>query len=164
MGHENEQLGLVVAALHTLLVAYIVVGPFVLPARGCLLLQYLFVLVFLVLHWITSNDTCALSMMESSLRGIEIKDTFVHSVVSPVYKMQWSANGYTIIGLLFVVALARAIHAGRENFELFTNWNVGRVPRGENGSADPVAKKSDEPAVHIQKNTQNGNSQLDIDV
>ena len=117
----QRNLGVVVAGLHALLLAYVVLGPFVLPVQGLCLIQYMCILAFLVLHWVTNNDTCALSIMEATFRELPIEQTFVHSVVSPVYKMNWSANGYVIIAVLFVAALARAIHGGAENFSFSVN-------------------------------------------
>jgi MFS-type transporter involved in bile tolerance (Atg22 family) len=40
---------------------------------------------FLMMHWATSTDGCALTLLESRLRGIPPHTSFIHSVVSPIY-------------------------------------------------------------------------------
>jgi hypothetical protein len=82
-GRRNA-LAWLVRLLHIVLVIFVCVGPFVNDLH--LLLLYLMVVPFIYLHWVTNNDTCALTLMECKLRGIEPGKSFIHSLVSPVYK------------------------------------------------------------------------------
>ena len=38
-------------------------------------------------HWLTADDTCALTLLEGRLRGCAASDTFVHKIVSPLYRI-----------------------------------------------------------------------------
>lgn len=72
--------------LHLCVVAWFVATPFVGDRRA---LQLHFILsIFLWLHWLANNDTCALTLLERALRGgVPSEATFMHSLVSPVYKV-----------------------------------------------------------------------------
>ena len=50
-------------------------------------LFFLITAPFILLHWVTNNDVCALTEVEKILRGgkCESKDTFFGSLVAPVY-------------------------------------------------------------------------------
>jgi hypothetical protein len=68
----------------------VILGALVIPFTNdpYWLQLYVIAIPFLWLHWITNDDTCALTLLESSLRGISNKDTFMHSLLSPIYKFQ----------------------------------------------------------------------------
>lgn len=44
-------------------------------------------LPFLFVHWVSNNDTCALTLLECCLRGVRPKHSFFHHMVSPIYKL-----------------------------------------------------------------------------
>lgn len=79
-----------VRALHLCFVAFVAVTPFT-DHRGLLVLHAL-VVPFLWLHWVLNDDTCALSVLENRLRGVSVDQTFVHALVSPVYKIRGSTT------------------------------------------------------------------------
>jgi hypothetical protein len=96
----------VVRALHVALVAFFVWAPF---SRSDAALALHFVsMPFLWLHWVLNDDTCALTILESKLRGVPASRSFFHSIVSPVYKIRdehvrliaWGAS----VGLWLVTA------------------------------------------------------------
>lgn len=73
----------VIKVLHILFVLWCIVIPF--TNNEPMLVLHLIVLPMLWLHWITNQDTCALTLIERHLRGVESKDSFFHNVVSPIY-------------------------------------------------------------------------------
>ena len=87
--------------IHTLFVAFVLLAPF---SNIELLLTYHFIIVpFLWIHWYTNNDVCALTLIESKLRGIEdTSDTCIGSVINPIYKVQ-NKDFYIITAVLFVI-------------------------------------------------------------
>ncbi len=97
---------LVVRALHLALVAFAVWAPF--SGSDAALAMPLLLMPFLWLHWALNDDTCALTLLEARLRGVDASSSFVHSVVSPVYKIRdeharvaaWGAS----VGLWLVTA------------------------------------------------------------
>lgn len=75
----------VIRGLHLLLVAFVVCAPFT-SSRPLLVLHAL-TIPFLWLHWVLNDDTCALTVLESRLRGVRGESTFAHALVAPVYAL-----------------------------------------------------------------------------
>lgn len=90
----------VIWVLHIILVLWIVITPF--TNNEPMLVLHVMVIPFLAMHWITGNDTCALTLMERYLRGCDSKDSFFHNLVSPVYKIDDKVIG----NIAWVAALA----------------------------------------------------------
>ncbi len=76
---------LVVRALHIVLVAFVVAAPF--SDDPAVLRAHIWLVPFLWIHWALNNDACALTVLECRLRGVPVEKSFVHGVVSPVYKI-----------------------------------------------------------------------------
>jgi hypothetical protein len=48
---------------------------------------------FLLFHWITNNDTCAVTEFEKYMSGkVKNESTFVGSVISPIYKLTFQKD------------------------------------------------------------------------
>lgn len=84
----------VVRLIHVSIVAYILVTPYVsiFPGQNNAILNILIDALYLVsctsiiLHWKMNDDTCVLTIIEAWLRGKEIHEGFIYSIISPVYK------------------------------------------------------------------------------
>ena len=76
----------VVFLFHVLFVIWAVVVPF--TNNEPMLVLHMITMPFLWLHWWIHDDTCALTLMERYLRGVESKESFFHNLVSPVYKIE----------------------------------------------------------------------------
>lgn len=105
--------GLVCVA-HLGLVAFMVLAPF--SNDDAVLAMYVLTVPLLWLHWVMHDDTCALTILERKLRGLERDDdSFIYKIVSPVYKIRdeqarvlaWAASV-----VLWIVAFARARKLG----------------------------------------------------
>jgi hypothetical protein len=90
-----------VKIIHTLFIVFVLLAPF---SNIEILLTYHFIIVpFLWVHWYTNNDVCALTLIESKLRGIEnTSDTFIGSIINPIYKIQ-NKDFYWITAILFLI-------------------------------------------------------------
>lgn len=85
-----------IRVLHLLLIVFVVCTPFLflLPDSYVpeklwpLLILHFTVCLSLLVHWKFNNDTCFLTVVESTLRGVPMQSSFMHSIVSPVYKIQ----------------------------------------------------------------------------
>lgn len=75
-----------VTALHIGLVIFAVWAPF--SGNRTALVAHALLLPFLWVHWLLNDDTCALTILERKLRGVEASESFVHALVSPVYKIR----------------------------------------------------------------------------
>ena len=102
----KELVAKIVRVMHYLFMIFMVLTPFV---GNELLLSYHFITVpFLLLHWITNNDVCALTLMESKLTGVPEDQTFTGSVIKPIYNMHLESKHYYWISiLLFAVTIYR---------------------------------------------------------
>lgn len=72
--------------LHVMFLLWVVVTPF--TNNEPMLVLHLMVMPFLWFHWWLNDDTCALTLMEQHLRGVQQEESFFHSLVSPVYKIR----------------------------------------------------------------------------
>lgn len=94
-----------VRGIHVLLIVYMVTMPFfgnldhlILAASGYILLFF---------HWFLNNDMCTLTVLEQKLRGVSKGETFMQSVVGPVYGLGTSQVTWALSAALFFVALVR---------------------------------------------------------
>lgn len=72
--------------LHVLFVLWVVITPF--TSNEPMLVLHMFIMPFLWFHWAMNDDTCALTLAERYLRGVDSQESFFHNLVSPVYKIQ----------------------------------------------------------------------------
>ena len=72
--------------IHLVFLIGILVVPFTNNRRN---LEFYSILIpFLFYHWSVNDDTCALTQMEMIITGQHKEETFMHRVVSPIYKME----------------------------------------------------------------------------
>ena len=99
-----------VGALHLALVAFMLLAPF--SANRSVLVAHFVAAPFLWLHWALNEDTCALTALEKALRGVDDDGSFVHAVVSPVFKIRDAdarvASWYASLALWLVTAVRLA--------------------------------------------------------
>ena len=81
-----ELLANIIAFLHLILVIFVVSTPFV-TDNTLILLFYSFIVFSIMFHWITNNDMCVLTLIESKLRNKKTNQTFMGRLISPVYKI-----------------------------------------------------------------------------
>lgn len=79
--------GIIINALHFLLVVFILGTPFF--GDAYLQTMHFMIVPFIMLHWLTNQSVCALTEMEKILTGKDCDDdTFFGKVVGPVYKFK----------------------------------------------------------------------------
>lgn len=83
---RSELLANICWLLHVLFVLWVVITPF--TNNKPMLVLHLIVMPFLWLHWMLNNDTCALTVAERYLRGVDKSESFFHNLVSPIYVIQ----------------------------------------------------------------------------
>lgn len=77
----------VVRLIHVSIVVFIIVVPFIKTRNWMLFVLHSVAVVTLMAHWYLDEDTCFLTFLESALRGIPVQESFMYSIVSPVYKI-----------------------------------------------------------------------------
>lgn len=71
--------------LHISIIIFIIYGVF--SNNYDILLINFALLTSILVHWVLNNDTCALTIIEKMITGNEDKDTFIYSLVSPIYNI-----------------------------------------------------------------------------
>jgi hypothetical protein len=61
------------------------------------------IIPFVFFHWAINDDTCALTILESSLTGKEQKDTFFGRLMSPIYNIDNKTSDQIVKTTLFVL-------------------------------------------------------------
>lgn len=104
-----------VCFIHGLLVCFMIWAPLFGDVQTLMLVEAGYLLLFL--HWFLMNDACALTILEQTLRGgIDKTDSFIHSIVGPVYGISASASGRWVWAIslsLFVCGLYRLVSKTR---------------------------------------------------
>lgn len=78
----------IVRFLHICLILFIIVVPFWKGSSWALLCLHAMACMTLIAHWIMNEDTCFLTLVECFFRGVQPDKSFMHSLVSPVYKIE----------------------------------------------------------------------------
>ena len=76
----------IVRIVHAAFVAFMVLAPF--THNKSVLVLHLVVTPVLWLHWLLNDDTCALTLLERHVRGVDVSESFMHAIVSPIYKVR----------------------------------------------------------------------------
>jgi hypothetical protein len=97
-------LSLLIKIIHFGVAGYYIITPIVATDKN-VLRDYLILSAFLWFHWITNNDTCALTVIESYLCGLEHSDTFFGQIIKPIYNFHLTSSQiYWIHSVLILVA------------------------------------------------------------
>lgn len=106
MFSPNSLYSIIIKAIHLLFVLFIVLTPFF--GNEFMLTYHFIAIPFLVLHWITNNDTCALTLLESKVRGVDDDQTFIGNIIKPIYNAHLtSKHYYWIMAVLFLITTLR---------------------------------------------------------
>lgn len=108
MGVPTGLAAAAVSALHCAFVLFMAWAPF--SGNRVALVMHLLLTPFLWVHWLCNDDTCALTVLERRLRGVDDDDSFFYALVSPVYKVRddmvrWVAWLASVV--LWLVTLSR---------------------------------------------------------
>lgn len=94
--------------LHMIFVAWVVLVPWF--GSWDMTLLHAMVIPFLFVHWTLNDDTCFLTLLESSLRGVPRAASFMHQLVSPIYKLhddQTSKGVWVLSAVLWCLSVHR---------------------------------------------------------
>jgi len=63
--------------------------------------NYAKIIPIVMLHWITNNDTCALTLLECFFRKLPPKRTFIGRIMGPIFKLDDNILGKYVKFLFF---------------------------------------------------------------
>ncbi len=92
----------VIRILHIAFIAFMVYAPF--SGVDEFLVMHAVLVPFLLLHWLTNSDACALTLLEKKLRGIKNdSESFIHNLVAPIYVIDdCTLRDITTVGTLML--------------------------------------------------------------
>ena len=91
--------------IHHVITLYFLLFPYVIPKDNILISIYLLTLFSLVIHWITNDNTCCLTVTEAYFRkGVPKNELFFQRLVGPVYEPRY--DGVIISGMLLLLAIS----------------------------------------------------------
>lgn len=90
-------LATLIRTLHIFLILFVLLGAFL--EDPIILLLHFTTCFTILIHWRYNDNTCALTLMESKLRGIPAETSFMYSLVSPVYTPSFSIDKGSILVL-----------------------------------------------------------------
>ena len=127
MGLASGVMANIIWVLHMLLIVWLVYTPLFSTMEPMLVL-HLFMVPFIAFHWILHDDTCALTLIEQKLRGLdpmECKDkSFFFNLVSPVYKIEnetVSKVAWVAAVLLWLITVHRVMKRPAMVPDMFVN-------------------------------------------
>jgi len=82
---QGQIAAFVIQTIHLIFILFVLFG--ILSNDPLFLLLYLFTLISLQLHWFMNNDICFLTLVERVLTGRSNEESFMHRIVSPIYKI-----------------------------------------------------------------------------
>lgn len=79
--------------IHLLIILFVLLAPFLAfradqETATMILILHVTTCLVLMLHWYLANDACFLTLVEKSIRGVNDNQSFIHSIVSPVYTIR----------------------------------------------------------------------------
>jgi hypothetical protein len=111
-----------IIALHTILVLFIVLIPFF--GKNYLLFLHVITGFAILIHWITNNNVCSLTLIEYKLREIITKkpvdrqDCFMARLIDPVYDFKKNNHSRRIFLYSILIGLTLlSIYKLRRNYK-----------------------------------------------
>lgn len=93
---------MIVRIVHLGFIAWMIWAPF--SGTPEILLMHAVMCPFLMLHWLTNSDGgCFLTLLEKKLRGIDDDESFIHSIVAPLYVIDDAVLKKVVFGTTLVL-------------------------------------------------------------
>lgn len=93
-----------IRVIHFSVILFVITGPFIINDKPLLSL-YILIVAFIVFHWLLSNDSCVLTLVEQKITGRKSNDTFIGKIVKPIYNVSNSQISYSTFLLLILAIL-----------------------------------------------------------
>jgi hypothetical protein len=126
----NEIILYLILILHLAFVVFIVITPFI--GNNYFLLLHAIIVPFMMAHWYTNDNNCALTLMEKKIRhniyGEEPdpNDCFTYNLIAPIYDFKKDHNDMSLTIYLITFGLW-----GYTLFRLYKNYKEGKLSKLE---------------------------------
>lgn len=122
----NEFILYLIVVLHFMFILFVVLTPFI--GNNYFLILHAIVVPFMMAHWYTNDNNCALTMMEKKIRknlyGEEPdpNDCFTYNLIAPVYDFKKNNNDMSTI--IYLVTISLWVYT---LLRLYTNYKQGKL-------------------------------------
>lgn len=99
--------------IHWMLILFLILSPF--SNNEWILTLHMIIVPGIVIHWITNNNICSLTYLESKLSGTSLNETFIGQILHPFFEID-NKLIYCIILALWLITLWKLAPTG---FRLF---------------------------------------------
>lgn len=84
--------------LHILIFLFVVLVPFI--GSPLLVLLNLIFMIGILFHWVLGSDVCALTVLESYIRGQPMTETFFGRLFGPMYRIDFKTSKLILMCLI----------------------------------------------------------------
>lgn len=91
---------LFIKIIHWLLISFIIAVPFI--GNEWWLTMHAIIIPGIVIHWLTNNNVCSLTYLESRLSGVSMSDTFIGKILFPFFEVNNKIIYFIVLLLLFI--------------------------------------------------------------
>jgi hypothetical protein len=112
MNGDNHILANCISLFHLLVIVFVLLAPF--SETPYIQILHVTLCITLFVHWAFNNDTCALSIIESKLRGLDYNDSYSYKFIAPLYNISetdWSKIVWIITGVAMTISLYKLYHS-----------------------------------------------------
>jgi hypothetical protein len=126
----NEFMLYLIVVLHFVFVMFVVLTPFI--GNNYFLLMHAIIVPFMMAHWYTNDNNCALTMMEKKIRlnlygeDPDPNDCFTFNLIAPVYDFKRNNNDMSTI--IYIVTFCLW---GYTLIRLYSNYKNGKLSKLE---------------------------------
>ena len=124
----NELILYIIVVLHFIFLLFVILTPFV--GNNYFLLLHGIMVPFMMAHWYSNDNTCALTLMENKIRKIlygidpDPNDCFTYNLIAPVY--DFKKNNNDISSMIYIITI---ILWGYTVLRLYTNYKNGKLSK-----------------------------------
>lgn len=122
----DETFAKLIKLIHILIILYVIIIPFT-NSKYLLLLHSVFV-PFMILHWVTNNNTCVLTTVERQLRSNEKKlkdeDCFTCQLIEPIFDFKKNYSAFSTSIYILTIALWSV-----SSCKLYRKYKTGEITK-----------------------------------
>ena len=122
----NELILDLIILLHFAFVLFVVLTPFI--GNNYFLVLHAITVPFMMAHWVTNDNTCALTVMEKQIRynlygePPDPNDCFTYKLIAPVY--DFKKNNSDSSGFIYLITIILLLIT---LFRLYSNYKEGKL-------------------------------------
>ena len=124
----NELILYIIVVLHFIFLLFVILTPFV--GNNYFLLLHGIMVPFMMAHWYSNDNTCALTLMENKIRKIlygidpDPNDCFTYNLIAPVY--DFKKNNNDISSMIYIITIILWCYTV---LRLYTNYKNGKLSK-----------------------------------